>query len=334
MNEDKKEHEAEPKVQASKKKLELTAKIRENPWILSTIICGAFVLILLITTFAGGITGHVVSAGVAGQKLVDFYTTMGVENLTYSSVKEVSGVYQVNINYQGQEIPLYITKDGKNVITSLNAIESDSNTTKEETTEIPQSAKPTVELYVFTYCPYGTQMEKAIIPAIKLFGDTIDFKIRQIGAMHGEHEKLEAERQLCIEKNYPTKFLDYVLAFAESSEIGECGGDATCLLPKLTALYSKFGIDASKINSCIAKEGETLYEAEVSNSNSKGVSGSPTLIINGVTSSAARNAEAIKGVICSSFTDVPSVCSTTLSTTSPSAGFGSTTTTSSSSASC
>jgi protein-disulfide isomerase len=335
MEEEKKGHEAEHNSQESSKKHNITAKVRENPWMLSTIICGAFVLVLLIATFSGGITGKVISANNAGEKLISFYKTMGVENLTYVSVKEVSGVYQVNVNYQGQEIPLYITKDGKNIITSLNSIEEASETTENtETTEIPKSAKPSVELYVFTYCPYGTQMEKAILPAIKLLGDKIDFKIRQIGAMHGEHEKLEAERQLCIEKNYPAQFLDYVLAFAESSAIGNCNGDATCLLPELNKLYAKFGIDASKINACITKEGETMYNAEVNNANSKGVSGSPTLIINGVTSSAARNAEAIKGVICSAFTDVPSACSTTLSTNSPSAGFGSSTTTSSSSASC
>src|SRR5680860_695813 len=62
---------------------------------------------------------------------------------------------------------------------------------------VPKSDKPSVELYVFTYCPYGTQSEKGIIPAVKALGSKIDFKIKQIGAMHGDHEKIEAQRQLC-----------------------------------------------------------------------------------------------------------------------------------------
>jgi protein-disulfide isomerase len=334
MEEEKKEHEAEH--QEHHKKHNLTAKARENPWMISTLVCGALVLILLISAFSGGFIGNSLSANAAGEKLVNFYKGVGVENLTYESVQEVSGIYQVNINYQGQTIPLYITKDGKNIITSLSPTEKNTSASSSSSTttqaEIPKTSKPTVELYVFSYCPYGTQMEKAILPAIKLLGDSIDFKIRQIGAMHGDFEKVEAERQLCINKLYPTKYLDYVSKFVSDSTIGACSGDATCLTPKLVGIYGPLGIDAAKVNSCMASDGETMFTAEESNANAKGVTGSPTLFINGVTSEAARNSEAIKGAICSAFTSVPSACSTTLSTDSPSAGFGSTTSSSSSSA--
>jgi protein-disulfide isomerase len=319
MEEEKKEHEEHHEHH---RKHDLTDKIRKNPWMLSTLVCGALVLILLVSTFFGGFTGQSISANAAGQKLVSFYESMGVSNITVNSVKEVSGVYQVNINYQGQTIPLYITKDGKNVITSLNPTETEETNTNTNT-EVQKSDKPSVELYVFTYCPYGTQMEKAVIPAVKLLGDSINFKIRQIGAMHGEHEKLEAERQLCIEKLYPTKFLDYVLKFAENSAIGTCNGDTACLTPQLVNIYGPLGIDAAKINTCIANEGETMYNAEVSNAESKGVSGSPTMIINGATVQSERNPEAVKGTICSAFNNAPSTCSTALSTTASSAGFGS-----------
>jgi hypothetical protein len=324
MEEEKKEHEEHHEH----KKRDLTEKIRKNPWMLSTLVCGALVLLLLISTFFGGLTGNSISSNAAGQKLVDFYKSMGVTEITLKSVEEVSGIYQVNIDYQGQTIPLYITKDGKNVITSLNPTETEETT---ETTEIQKSDKPSIELYVFTYCPYGTQMEKAVIPAVKLLGDAIDFKIRQIGAMHDPsgctgdacYESTEAKRQLCIEKLYPSKFLDYVLKFAESSEIGACNGDAACLTPKLAALYETLGIDKTKVNTCMKNEGESMYNAEVSNAESKGVSGSPTMIINGVTAQSERNSEAVKGVICSAFNTAPSTCSTALSTTAASAGFGS-----------
>jgi len=312
-----------------------TEKIRENPWILSTVICGILALVLLVSIFfGGGITGNAISAKSAGDKIVTFFQGQGYD-VAVDSVKEVSGLYEVTLTYNDQLIPIYVTKDGKSFTETLTPTgQATSDSASPTQKEVPKTDKPSVELYVFTYCPYGTQMEKAMIPVAKLLGNKVDFKIRQIGAMHGEHEKLEAERQLCIEKNYPTKFLDYVLAFAEDSAIGACNGDATCLTPKLTALYTKLGITSSKIDSCITSEGLKLYEAEVANSGSKGVSGSPTLIINGVTSSAARNPEAIKGAICNAFTTVPSECSTTLSTSSPSAGFGSETTASTTAASC
>lgn len=318
--EEKKEHEEHHEAHEHHKRHDFTSKVRQNPWILSTFICGALVLILLISTFFGGFTGKVISGNAAGQKLIKFYESMGVENITLESVKEISGIYQVNINYQGQTIPLYITKDGKNIITSLNPTE-----TEEETTgEIPQTTKPSVELYVFTYCPYGTQMEKAVIPAVKALGDTIDFKIRQIGAMHGDHEELEAKRQLCIEKYYPSKFLDYVLKFASDSAIGTCNGNATCVTPRITTIYATLGIDSIKINTCISSEADAMYNAEVSNAQSKGVSGSPTMIINGVTAQpSSRSPEAVKETICSGFNNLPSQCSVSLSTDASSAGFGS-----------
>jgi protein-disulfide isomerase len=340
MEEEKKEHEEHHE---NHKKRDLTDKVRKNPWMLSTFVCAALILILLVSSFFGGFTGHSISANAAGQKLVKFYQSMGVQNITLDSVSEISGIYQVNIKYQGQTIPLYITKDGKNVITSLNPTETEETTNENTDTnvEIPKSAKPSVELYVFTYCPYGTQAEKGMIPAIKLLGDGVNFKIKQIGAMHGDHEKLEAERQLCIDKYYPTKFLDYVEKFITDSAIGNCNGDAACLTPKITTIYATLGIDATKINTCISKEAEAMYDAEVSNAQSKGISGSPTLVINGVqipTSSDykyytfndlqipfARDSNTYKEMICSLFNNAPSACSTSLSTTAPSAGFGAST---------
>jgi len=315
----------------------LTNKLRENPWILSTVVLAIFTVILFFGSFNNSITGNVVKGEDLAQKLLDFYSSSGAAGLEVESVKEVSGVYVINFLYQGNTVPIYVTKDGKYAGSlSLLPDENTQNQTQnnQTPTEVPKSDKPIVELYVFTYCPYGLQMEKAIIPVVNLFKDKIEFKIRQIGAMHGEYEKVEAERQLCIEKNYPTKFLQYVSDFALNTEIGNCGGDATCLAPKLTALYSKLGIDGKKIDSCMASEGESLYNAEVQNSGENGVSGSPTTIINGVTVQPNRNADAIKTAICNVFTTAPAECSQALSTTSPSPGFGADSSGSSSAASC
>jgi hypothetical protein len=334
MDGEKKEHEHHEEHHEHRKKNNFTEKIRENPWILATFVLGVLSIILLASTFLGGFTGNVVSANSAGEKLLQFYGTMGIEGLTIDSIKEVSGLYEINLIYEGDIIPVYMTRDGKNLIpeSAISPLEQTSETETE--TEVPKSDKPKVELYVFTYCPYGLQMEKAILPVVNLLGDKIDFKIRQIGAMHGEYEKIEAERQLCVEKEYPDKFFDYIIAFAEDTAIGSCNGDATCLPPKLNALYVKLGIDASKINSCMASDGEKLYNAEVSNAGAESVSGSPTLIINGVNTQASRSPEAVKGIICSAFNNVPSECSTTLSTEQASAGFGAGTSSGSSTASC
>ncbi|VVB83303.1 Uncharacterised protein [uncultured archaeon] len=331
MEEEKREHEQEHSHEHHKKNL--TNHFRENPWVLSTLICGVLVAVLLISTVTGGLTGNI-SSKAAGEKLLKFYQSVGIENLSVDSVKQVSGLYEVDLSYKGKIIPVYITKDGKSFTESLTPTgdnsPSSSNSNSNTQTTVPKSDKPKVELYVFAYCPYGTQMEKAMIPAVKLLGDKIDFTIRQIGAMHGDFEKVEAQRQLCIDKNYPDKYLDYVLAFDSDSTCST--GDASCVATKTGSIFSKLGIDASKINSCMTSDGLTMYNSEISNANSKGVSGSPTLIINGVTSQADRSPEGVKGAICSAFNNVPSECSQKLDTNQASPGFGSGTGSSSNSA--
>jgi hypothetical protein len=328
MEEEKREGESHHR------KVNLTEKVRENPWMLSTFVCGVLSVVLLFSLFSGGFTGNVTKA-VAGEKILNFYQSMGVEGLSLESVNEVSGLYEVNLKYKEQTIPIYVTKDGKSFTEKLNPtgdVVSDTPINQNTQTDVPKTDKPSVELYVFTYCPYGTQMEKAMIPAVKLLGDKIDFKIRQIGAMHGEYEKIEAQRQLCIEKNYPAKFLDYILAFDSDSTCST--GDATCVATKTKSIYSKLGIDGAKIDTCMTSDGVTMYNAEVSNAQSKGVGGSPTLIINGVNSQASRSPEGVKGAICSAFNNVPTECSQTLDTNQASAGFGSGTSSGSSAASC
>lgn len=357
MEEEKKEHEhSEHSEHEHHHKKNFTEHFRENPWMLATFIFGILVLVLLLSTVTGGLTGNL-SSNAAGQKLLKFYESVGIQNLSVASVKDISGLYEVDLSYKGKTIPVYITKDGKSFTESLTPIDlptdtpspSSSNT---QSTTVPKTDKPKVELYVFSYCPYGTQMEKAMIPAVKLLGNSVDFSIRQIGAMHGDFEKVEAQRQLCVEKNYPDQYLDYVLAFDSDASIGKCQSDAyaqcgskgdscitplvnSCVAPKISNLYSTLGIDGSKINSCMTTDGVTMYNAEVANAQSKNIGRSPTLFINGVNSQADRSSEGVKGAICPAFNNVPSTCSTKLDTNQASPGFGSSTSSaSSSSASC
>ncbi|MBI2665430.1 hypothetical protein HYX12_02300, partial [Candidatus Woesearchaeota archaeon] len=206
-------------------------------------------------------------------------------------------------------------------LNGLTIIQIQQQQAQQAPVEVPKSAKPEVELYVFTYCPYGLQMEKAAAPVVKLLGNKMDFKIRQIGAMHGPYEEKEAKRQLCINKLYPKKFWDYLTYFAIDSDIGNCRGDDTCVNPLINKLYNKLSIDGSKVDACMNKDGASLYAAEESNSQQNSVGGSPTMIINGVQSSVARNPEAIKQAICSAFSTEPSECQQTLSSDSASPGF-------------
>ena len=106
--------------------------------------------------------------------------------------------------------------------------------------DIPKAERASVELFVMSHCPYGTQMEKGILPAIEALGDKVDFGLKFCDyAMHGQKEIDEQLNQHCIQKNQPDKLASYLNCFLEKGEGDKCLGDT--------------GINISKLNSNIYK---------------------------------------------------------------------------------
>jgi len=311
------------------------SKLRNNLWITSTFVLAIFALIIIFSFVAGTlrISGQAISENAAGQKVLDFYTSLGAEGLKVESVEDVSGVYKVVLSYNGRSIPVYLTKDGKyvgmlNSLEEIKAAVEEENPSVESTQEVPKADKPEVELFVMSFCPFGTQMEKGILPVIKLLGDKIDFKVKFVDyAMHGKKEVDEQLRQYCIQKEQESKFLDYLQCFLEDGNYTRC--------------LDSVGIDKAKLNSCISKTDSEFGITEGYNDRSRwiserfppfdihkelnekyGVRGSPTLVINGKVVSSGRSPSALLSVICAAFNEKPSECDTELSSETPSPGFG------------
>ncbi|MBU2562416.1 MAG: GILT family protein [Nanoarchaeota archaeon] len=310
-HEEYKKHDLEKKS----KKTNLTEKARENPWIVSTVVLGILILVLLIGNFTGVLNGNVISKEEAGNVLLEFYESNGAEGLTLNSVEEVSGLYKVNFNYQGVVVPVYLTKDGT-LAGSLNNIEPVSSTVAPTQENLPKSDKPVVELFVMSYCPYGTQAEKGILPVLALLGDKIDFKLRMVHyILHGEPEDLENKRQLCIrEEEGNDKLNKYLVCMLDSDDPYAPADVGAC--------EKKVGIDSTKLSNCLENNADTYFASDSEISKNYGVRGSPTLIINGVESSAGRSPASYLVGICSAFNSAPEECYEELSTTPPSAGFG------------
>ncbi|MDF1498300.1 MAG: hypothetical protein P1P85_03015 [Patescibacteria group bacterium] len=257
-----------------------------------------------------------------------------------------NGLYKVVVDFNGQELDTYMTEDEEIVITqAFNIKEMEEKNSKNENAPAPQNKevtkndKPVVELFVMSHCPYGTQIEKGILPVAKTLGDKIDFEIKFCDyAMHGEKELDEQLQQHCIKTEQPTKFVSYLECFLEA------GDSKSCL--------TKTGINTSKLNSCISTTDKKYsVNANFNDKNTwKGnyptfnvykednvkynVGGSPTLVINGTTLSSGRDSKSLLAIICSAFETPPEECNTDLSSAQPSPGFGSATTTGGSEASC
>lgn len=294
-------------------------------WIAATIILAILLILVLFTGFS--FTGQVTKIS-AESKLTAFANSVGADIKVNNIEPLGDNLYSVNASINGEDGQLYLTKDGNYLVMYVSplTIAKTASAEEEVETEIIKSDKPIVELFVMTHCPYGTQAEKGFIPAIKNLGSTIDANIRFVHYfMHGDKEEQETYNQVCIREEQSAKYLDYLTCFLED------GNSTRCL--------TKIGIDKKKLNNCLANnytKAKEYYAFDSQLSESYGVQGSPTLVINGVQISSGRDAASMLDAICTTFSDesVPEFCGASLSTASPSSGFGTGTASSASSAQC
>lgn len=256
--------------------------------------------------------------------------------VTLSDIEEENGLYKVKVEIgAGQQVDSYITKDGKlffpQALTmdeeAAVAANNQNSTPAPVAQNIEKNDKPVVELFVMSYCPYGTQMEKGILPVVEALGDKIDFSIKfNDYAMHGEKEIDENLIQYCLQKEQPSRFANYLSCFLEDSQSASCldssGVDKTALNSCINKTDNEFNI-TNNLNNKIGFRGSYPgFDVQKADNAKYNVGGSPTLIINGADISSARDSASLLNTICSAFNEAPEECSTSLSSTSPSAGFG------------
>lgn len=311
MPEGKETSDKENSEERPEKKPEFTYKIKKNPWQITSAVLAVAVLVLLIFVFrggAGGITGSVISGEDAGSKLVSYLNSRTGGGVEYVSYEDIGSLYSVVVSYKGDEIPVYITKDGKYFITSIQPMIAASTEQEQPVEGIPKSDKPEVELFVMTHCPYGTQAEKGIIPVLELLGEKIYGKIRFVHYFMHDPEETETPIQVCIREEQPDKWLSYLRCFLEDGDSDRCLTEAK--------------INKADLDSCIADKSEDYYNEDSKLSQSYGVGGSPTLVMNGQIVSSGRSSAAYLSTICSAFNKAPEECQEELSSANPSSGFG------------
>lgn len=325
--------------------------------IIGLVIIIALLVVAIVITTQKGVAGKSLSIAEAKTYTLDFVNQYLLEGET-AEVTEISkynsGLYLIKIKLADLEEPIdsYLTKDGKIFFPQAINIdemkaEADGTATTEETktpepvaTDVPKTDKPVVELFIMSHCPYGTQMEKGIIPVAETLKDKMDFQIKFVDyAMHGEKELKEQLAQYCINKEQAPKYFSYLKCFLEA------GDGAGCI--------SKAGVDKGKMDKCVTatdKEFKVMelfadesswqggsypqFNIHKADNEKYSVGGSPTLIINGKEASGGRDSASLLSEICASFNTAPAECSTQLSSDSPAPGFGSGTTNNAAAAQC
>lgn len=329
---------------AEEKKKTITIKLPSiNLWMVLSIVLAAILVLNLTGLLPFRTTGmFVLTTQDAANKAIDYINNNLVQTgkAELVSVEEFSGMYVVTTSYQGQNIPIYVTKDGGFLFLSQPYNTSEVIPKEEEEQpagefDAPDTEKPTVDLFVMAFCPYGVQAETTLKPVVDLLGTKADINIRFIAnvqgdtvdsvqSLHGATEAQEDLRQLCIMKNYDqATYWKYLMEIDNSCYGKITTSDAAALDTCWKAAAATAGIDAVKIDTCSkGSEGLDLLKSDEQLADQYSVTGSPTLIINGETYSGARTSEAFKTAVCSGFTTEPTECSQTLSDTGTAASGG------------
>jgi len=309
---------------------DFTEKLRRNPWIASTVVLAVAVIIIIgVSTNIYPFGRGSISEKSASDKVIKYINTLADSEVTFVSSKEYGNFYEVKVTYRGEVMPVYVSKDGKYWSSVMQALDADASQAESQNSnaqaEVKKSDKPVAEAFVFAYCPYGLQFEKALSPVYTLLKNRADIKLVFIGAMHGKYEETESIRQICIKKEYSNdKLFAYLDKFAAKKEIGDCDGNEECSSPYVKAIMTGISIDETKINSCMAGDGNTLYQQDIARAKELGVTGSPSFVINNALVQAARSPAAVLKAICSAFNTQPTECKQALSSETASPWFGST----------
>lgn len=273
------------------------------------------------------------------------------ENLKINEISEESGLYKIALEIDNKKMDFYLTKDKSKFIPEAidmeefkknKKVQEKSNKSVAEVTK--KTDKPNVELFVMSYCPYGTQIEKGYLPVINTLGESIDSEIKFVSyAMHAEKEVKENLKQYCIQKNDSKKFNKYLGCFLGSSngsekESEECIKKNKINKDDLTACITttdkKYEITKLLKDKSSYRGNFPQFNIHKEENIKYGVQGSPTLVINGQKISVNRDSNSILKAICSAFTKEPEACKKELSSESPAPGFGGGKTSSTTNASC
>lgn len=302
-----------------------------NKWMIISALMAVLLIVSIVFQVAPGITGMVINEKQAGEKAVEYIeSNFGITASIIETGKE-NGLYYIDLSIEGQTFKMFMSKDGELLFPQVFVLaetEEPTETTAPVTSSVPKSDKPVVELFVMSHCPYGTQAEKGVLPVVEALGDKIDFNLRFVYyAMHGETEVYEQTTQYCIQKDQNGKLIDYLSCFLGEGKSDDCLTSTGIDIAKLNACVEsakeEFNIDANLEDESTWLSGRfPLFEIDMDLNQMYGIQGSPTLVINGVQASSARDSQSLLNVICDAFNTAPEECNTKLSTTAPSAGFG------------
>jgi len=188
--------------------------------------------------------------------------------------------------------------------------------------DIEKMEQPMLEAFIVSYCPFGLQMQRALMGIVSQIPDLsqniivryiIEMEDGDMTSMHGQEESDENLRQICIREEQPDKYWKYVSCFLKS------GNSSQCLR---TAAVSE-----ARLGGCLGEESRGFKYAmdDQNKTDQLDITGSPTLLLNGEMAKESdfggRTEQALKNMLCCGFASRPDFCSMNLSAEKVKTGF-------------
>lgn len=182
--------------------------------------------------------------------------------------------------------------------------------------------KPQIDFYVMSYCPYGNMAEEAIAPVYDELKDFAEFNPRYViysnyngggpdfcldngnlCSMHGIQELNQDIREMCVNKLFGTdEWFEFVMAM--NTECNYQNADS-CWEDVAAGL----GLDTDAIAGCEKGDGVNLARKDKELNDMFGVSGSPTVFIEGYEYGGERSPQGFMAALCSAFDgNAPDAC--------------------------
>ncbi|MFH1403809.1 MAG: DsbA family protein [Candidatus Altiarchaeota archaeon] len=171
--------------------------------------------------------------------------------------------------------------------------------------------KVTVEFYVMSQCPFGTQVEDAIKPVLDQIGGSVDFHLDFIAtdngdgtftSLHGEKEVRGNIVQLCAADISPDKYMDMVVCMNKNAQN---------IPDNWESCAKENNMDVEGIKSCYnGDQGKNLLSESSKKAANRQARGSPTMYINNKQYSGSRKSTDFLRAICNEFPgNKPDACS-------------------------
>ncbi len=180
------------------------------------------------------------------------------------------------------------------------------NMKKIDTKGRPVRGNPNAKVVVVNYddfqCPYCSSMHKTLFPQmLKEYGDRIGFIYKDfpLAEIHpwAIHAAVNANCLAAQNADAYWDFADSIHANRDTVNSEKGRDNQTAALDKMTlAGAEKFKLDSGKLQACIKAQNEDAVRASMKEGESLGVSGTPTMFVNGQMVDGARSVAEIRSL--------------------------------------